>query len=332
VCLFLKTDHSTLAEGEIIMIGRVLAITSDNDPHVQMVQDHLDSRIIVFDPSISPRGQVLTYKWNGVKFDVLLNEKEIGDVGCVWFRKPKYPHAVSVPDEYLGLTRRSLEAHVRLFYAILEDCKWVSNPWSIWRAGNKLLQMERAFKVGFKVPETVVTTSSVQAEKFRKEVGDVVIKSVSQEALTVSGKTHLFYTRFIPQSQNLDMSGLFVSPTIFQRAINKVCDIRVTVVGNKVFACRITQKESLRDEIDWRKGIGTDNLNYENMGLDSELSTSCRCLVKDLGLKFGTIDLVVGNGGETWFLEINPNGQWGFVERNAGIPISKALASLFMES
>jgi len=297
--------------------------------HVQMVERHLGSKMIVYDPSVSPEKQNLTYRWNGRKFDVLLNGVLVSDVRWVWFRKPKYPESASVPEEYLELTLGVVKAHVKLLYGILGDRNWLSDPWSIWRANNKLLQTEEARKVSFRIPDTLVTNSAQQAERFRLRVGAMVVKAVSPEVLVVDGKPHLFYTTYIPKDAPLDLSGLCVSPTIFQKAVDKGFDLRVTVVGDAVFACKITQTGVLEGEIDWRKGIGSGNLVYEPTELDPKLENSCVRLTKLLGLKFGAIDLVVDRSGDVWFLEINPNGQWGFVEEHTGLPISEAFASMF---
>jgi glutathione synthase/RimK-type ligase-like ATP-grasp enzyme len=51
-------------------------------------------------------------------------------------------------------------------------------------------------------------------------------------------------------------------------------------------------------------------------------------MTRALGLKFSAIDLVVDVHGDVWFLELNPNGQWGFVELATGQPIGAAMAAL----
>lgn len=51
-------------------------------------------------------------------------------------------------------------------------------------------------------------------------------------------------------------------------------------------------------------------------------------LVSDLGLAFGAIDLTVTPGGDQIIPEINPTGQFGFVEERAGLPIFNAVAEL----
>lgn len=67
----------------------------------------------------------------------------------------------------------------------------------------------------------------------------------------------------------------------------------------------------------------------EHKNLPKEIGIKCINVVKALGLKFGAFDFMLDSDGQYWFLEVNPNGQWGFVELEAGIPISEGFAQLF---
>ena len=58
----------------------------------------------------------------------------------------------------------------------------------------------------------------------------------------------------------------------------------------------------------------------------------CRALVRRLGLRFGAIDMVQTPSGEHVFLEINPNGQWLWIERATGLPIANAIARLLAKA
>ena len=311
------------------MGGKILAITSGNDPHIEMVERYLDSRIIILDPSINPLEQQLTYRWDGERFIIILNGSEINDVSWVWYRKPRYPSDIPVPSQFKDVAMKYLETHYKSLFGILQRSRWISDPWHIFRGENKLLQMEVASSLGFNVPDTVVTNNPGEALSFRERIGDLIVKSIAPESLMIEGKVHLFYTTYIRKNEELDLSGLCVSPTIFQQVVAKTHDLRVTVVGNEVFACKIEVKGSLSEEIDWRKGIGSNDLVYSPLDLDEEISMKCVALTSALGILFSAIDLAVDKDGKVWFLEVNPNGQWGFVEENTGLSISKAFVRLF---
>ena len=75
---------------------------------------------------------------------------------------------------------------------------------------------------------------------------------------------------------------------------------------------------------DWRKGSYTD-LRHQVVSLPGDVEAACVKLVKNLGLRFGAIDLVLDRKGRFWFLECNPNGQWAWIENRTGLPISAAI-------
>jgi glutathione synthase/RimK-type ligase-like ATP-grasp enzyme len=61
----------------------------------------------------------------------------------------------------------------------------------------------------------------------------------------------------------------------------------------------------------------------------TDVAKRCRTLVERFGLRFGAVDLAVGSDGVYWFLELNPNGEWGWLQR-AGLPIAEALADTLL--
>lgn len=313
-------------------MAKVLVITSGNDPHVGMVQEYLDGSFVQFDPKVPPLEQALTYRWNNGSFDIFLNGTCVSDVETVWFRKPLQPEstAFSVAEVYRKFVAKSWAKATKAVYALLQDCLWVSDPWLVLKANNKLWQLEEASKVGFNVPETLVTNSPKDAMQFRAKVGDIITKALSAELIWSDDTPHLVFTARIPKGENIDLSGLAVSPAIFQAEVSKGVDLRVTVVADiDVFACEIHQSGKYADEIDWRKGICSTDLTYVPHTLPSGVRQKCVQLVRNMGLQFGAIDLILDPEGDYWFIENNPNGQWGFVELETGLPIAKALAELF---
>jgi len=96
--------------------------------------------------------------------------------------------------------------------------------------------------------------------------------------------------------------------------------VRVTVVGDQVLAAVADDQPDA--DIDWR--LNPDR-RWEAYSLSESDRKRCRALVADLGLGFGGIDLAVDADGTAWFLEVNPNGEWGWLSQRAGLPIVEAL-------
>lgn len=115
-----------------------------------------------------------------------------------------------------------------------------------------------------------------------------------------------------------------MAPILFQEYVEKETEIRVTVIGGSVFAAEIDSQSSLEGKDDWRKA-GPGSLKTNPVQLPKSLSDKCLQIVKELGLNFGTIDLIKTPNGCYVFLELNPNGQWGWLEEATGESYTDAL-------
>lgn len=123
-----------------------------------------------------------------------------------------------------------------------------------------------------------------------------------------------------------DGVSLKLAPVIYQELVPKRFDIRVTVVHQDLFAVAIDSQKLEAAAIDWRRA-DTDTLEHYTHTLPSDVAEACLMLMKVLGLNYGAIDLVLTPDDKYLFLEINPNGQWVWMEDRLGLPISEAIAT-----
>jgi glutathione synthase/RimK-type ligase-like ATP-grasp enzyme len=124
-----------------------------------------------------------------------------------------------------------------------------------------------------------------------------------------------------------------LAPVVFQENMAKRLEMRVTVVGEQVFAAEIRSPEHFRTGTDWRhyQEFGCEGF-YAVHSLPADVSQRCVRLCQELGLCYGAIDLILTPTGEYVFLEVNPGGQWGWIEEFTGLPISEAVARLLMDA
>src|SRR5262249_10189507 len=118
-----------------------------------------------------------------------------------------------------------------------------------------------------------------------------------------------------------------------QEAVDVATDIRVTVVGKKVFAATVTPTMADKTPAavrDWRAGDHYGGTTIQAFELPAAIARACVRHVKELGLMYGAIHLLLDKKGNFWFLENNPNGQWAFIEEATKQPIGKAIAELLM--
>lgn len=253
----------------------------------------------------------------------------LGDVTAAYFRRPEAPQ---IPDDVVSPEARAYCAAE--WSALLKtligrlDGLWFNDPTAIVRAEDKPRQLVAARRVGFRVPRTVITNRPDVALPFA-ESASLIAKPLREALLETPEGGRVMFTTRLASADLIDTSGLSAAPVILQDEIPKACDLRVTVVGERIFPVAIGSQDHDETQVDWRRGVRPD-LTHELTVLPEALAQACLALTKDLGLGFGAIDLVRTPEGEHWFLEINPNGQWAWIQERAGAPIAEAIVDHLM--
>jgi hypothetical protein len=195
------------------------------------------------------------------------------------------------------------------------DALWVNGFAAAQRAEYKLVQLAACRRLGIPFPETVVTTDAAEVAALIQRWGQVVFKSflVHQWEKRDSGKLHAVGVVLLNGDSELPADAIAVCPGIYQQYIEKRCDVRVTVMGDRMFALRLG-KGMDGAFVDWRGHSRDPAFRAEAMPLPPAIESKLGALMRELGLVFGCIDLVVDNEGEFHFLEVNQAGQFLFVE------------------
>ncbi|MEU0516938.1 ATP-grasp ribosomal peptide maturase [Streptosporangium sp. NPDC006007] len=306
----------------------VLVLTRLEDSTADMVIGHLnarDAQVVRFDPGVDfpaaaefstwftdqPRSRLIT-----TSRDIDLNQ-----VRAVYYRRPTpyLSDSSSHVERFAGTQARFGVGGV---LAAL-PCPYVSHPWAIAAAEYKPVQLTTARRVGFDVPATLITNRVDDAHAFATKHGPIIYKPLRATPCTdPNGEPATIWTT---QVEPGELDGT-ISQTahLFQVRIDKVADLRVTVIGEQVFCVRIDS-----DLLDWRQDY--DRLSYTVIEPPPGLADHCHTYLEDLGLRFGAFDFAFTNDDVPVFLECNPNGQWGWLEEVTGLPISAAVADLLLE-
>jgi hypothetical protein len=254
------------------------------------------------------------------------------DIQSVWYRRP-VPSVPSweindpvVQEFIIAESQASLEGLWRCL-----DCFWVSHPDNLRRAEYKLYQLKIAREIGFQLSPTIVTNIPASAREFcLHQASRVVYKPLRRGRLLRKYSVSLIYTNPISAEEVENLDSVRYAPSLFQKYVPKSTEIRVTVIGGKAFAVKIHSQDHEVSRHDWRRG-DTTQLRHETHSIPSELESKCISLVNSLGLEFGAIDLVLTPDGEYVFLEINPNGQWAWIQQLVPeIPLRETLADLLI--
>jgi hypothetical protein len=244
-------------------------------------------------------------------------------VRAVWWRRPEPPsrdlHGLStgrrqtLDDQWQALTEG---------LATIGRRRWVSHPAALHRAEDKLLQLRTAAHVGFSVPATVVVNDVVAALNFvERNGGRAVAKSLTAAHWENDAEAAFVFASLIDRDDLPSDPAVFRrAPVLLQEPIIPKRDVRATVIGDRVLAA---ETPPTTNEIDWRLEPDRPWMAVE---LSPAVNELCRRLVAALDLRFAGIDLAIADDGTAWFLEANPNGEWGWLVDAAGLPVAAALA------
>lgn len=249
---------------------------------------------------------------------------ELSRVGAVYYRSPgafRFPEGMSGPEERFAAAQA--RAGLGGVLSALE-CRWVNHPTAMARAEYKPVQLAAARACGLRVPPTLITNRSEEVRAFAAETGgQIVCKPVSSPVLIEAGQLKSVYTQRLHPEDLEDLRGLDTTVHLFQAWVDKEYEVRLTVVGGRMFAAAIHAGSQAAHE-DWRSDYGS--LTYTATTVPDEVAAGIRALMDRLQLRYGAADFIVGPDGRWTFLEVNPCGQWDWIQGATGLPIAEAIA------
>jgi len=207
------------------------------------------------------------------------------------------------------------------FHGLFEamDALWINPPALDASASHKPYQLALAQTLGLEIPQTMMTSDPEEAREFWRACdGDVIYKQfvALQEAWSE--------TRRLGEAEaQVADAAIRLAPVIFQRRVAAVADLRVTIIGDEVFAAAVDVRD-LAYDLDVRMNLDAKHVAHD---LPDDVADMLRALMRRLGLVYGAIDLRLAEDGRYVFLEINPAGQFLYVEQQTGQPITAALAA-----
>jgi hypothetical protein len=179
---------------------------------------------------------------------------DFADRAVGWYRKPDFDvMQVETGSEFSDLVRSEAASFVDALCA-LPNIHWINKPSAVVAARSKPAQLLLARKLGFSVPETIITNIPDEAVRFAKQTDDgIIVKSIYSASVQFDGHDFASITQRVgPDTLDQEKGSICFCPTQLQEEIRKLCDIRVTVVGHDVFACRIDSQKHTSTEVDWR--------------------------------------------------------------------------------
>ncbi|MFE9886138.1 ATP-grasp ribosomal peptide maturase [Streptomyces scopuliridis] len=262
--------------------------------------------------------------WNGALV-TSTRAVDLADVSAVYYRAPG---AFAFPDGMSGPERRFAAAQARAglggIITALDRCRWVSHPAAMARAEYKPVQLAAARDVGLRIAPTLITNQPEAVRAFAAEIaGPIVCKPVASPVFIEGDQLKAVYSRRLTDEDLTDLRGLGVTAHLFQAWADKAYEVRLTVVGNRMFATEVHAGSDAAHE-DWRTDYAS--LTYTATHTPPHIAHGVRLLLDQLGLRYAALDFVISPGGEWTFLEANPCGQWDWIAHEANHPIAEAIA------
>lgn len=310
------------------MAKRLLTVTTRNDLHADLVAQRIAAAgnpmfRLNFDEF--PEQYSIALEFAGGKWDGFITYIPTGDtvtlseIGAVWMRKKADFSFVSkqlAPQERAYAEVETRHILLSLLYSL--DCYWMSHPLALRGASWKGEQLQRAARMGFAVPPSLATNRRESVDAFTTTHGDIVFKPLSSPTLAaekVGPDERIAYslptTRITADHADI-LDAVVELPCFFQINVPKQHELRVTVIGDKVFAAKIHSQDDPRTTTDCRD-MSAD-IRYEKAALRVEIERRCLDFVHSYGLTFGALDLIVTPEEGYVFLENNPVGQFLFVQ------------------
>jgi MvdC family ATP-grasp ribosomal peptide maturase len=249
------------------------------------------------------------------------------EVRAVWARKLWTPRMADDLDErFREMCVRESAAALEGLLDALYDARWVNDLRRERAAENKQRQLRVAARAGLRVPRTLVTNDPEAARQFFEETeGQMVAKLLRPLTVSMTAAPLFVYTSRVREEDLAGAEALRHSPMVFQELIPKERELRVAWVAGEAFAGALDAGGTSRGQIDWRLAAPGE-CQWQAAELPTEVSGGLRAMMSELGLVFGAVDLICTPAGEHVFLEVNPGGEWGMLERDLELPISDAIA------
>jgi hypothetical protein len=266
----------------------------------------------------------LSYGINFPVDDEILTSEDrriaLADATVMWLRRIRSEQSlrVEVADEGArGVINSDCSGALTGFLSTHFHGKWISTPEATSRAADKVGQLQAAHECGFRVPRTLVSQSRDAVLDFHESCGgNIVVKTV------VGAPGPFLQTVRLADPRSLDESSFAAAPAIFQECIEGCEHLRLNCFGNESYAALIRS-----EDLDWRVNLDVPISSY---AVPQELHRKVRGVLDRLGLEMGVVDLKLTPEHEPVWLEVNPQGQFIFLDAFTDLKLAESFAAYLL--
>ncbi|MEL6536501.1 MAG: MvdC/MvdD family ATP grasp protein [Bacteroidota bacterium] len=325
-------------------MSKVLIITYTEDNEcIERVTEKLEakgSEVIRFDTDMYPGETTLTSSFTQGKWQHALHQRgvthDLSDLTAIWYRRQRLGEGLAkrIEQKYWSSARQEADYSFQGF--MLSQTSFILDPvWRVKAAGSKQLQLQLAHQLGLNIPETLISNDPQQMRGFYQaqttESREVITKMQASFAIMEQGKETVVFTNVLQPEHLEDSESLTLCPMQFQTKEEKAVELRVTVVGTQIFAWEIDSQSSEAAKHDWRRDGANMLDQWKPHALPQPVADALLKLMDALMLNYGAADFIVTPEGKYVFLEVNPSGEFFWLDRlEEDHAISEALARVLV--
>jgi len=255
------------------------------------------------------------------------------DFTNVWYRRPeRLKHSLLSDTAESKLILDEWSEALDGFLAHIPVQRWMNHPSANVGASHKIEQLTTARRLGLSVPDTLLTQDPTKLRDFfARHAGSIIVKPISVGYIDRDDghPDSLIYTNPVAQQHLVDLNDLPSCPTLFQERVDKAVDIRITVVDEAIHAIQLTACDpggSQRCDI---RRNNMEDVAYQPIAVPEDVEHGLRRLLDNYNLRFGAIDMAITNTGDWVFFEVNPNGQWAWLDLAGAADIASSFVQSF---
>jgi len=259
------------------------------------------------------------------KCNLFINQKKINGI---YYRRPVLPH-LNIQNANDNLSWQLQNEAYEVFDSFINsiDVNFLNSKYAMIKAENKLIQLKNAKNVGFYIPKTIITNDKSRLYQYLNQNKKYCIKPLYLGYFELNRNNYIPYTAII---EKCDYDMIINYPVFIQEYVEKKYELRITCIGDKIFPVKILSQSNNSTKIDWRVD-NCSSVEYMKTRINNELKNKCNKLLHCFNLNFACIDLIVGKNNKIYFLDLNPNGQWAWLDEILNLGIAKEIERYFYE-
>lgn len=281
------------------------------------------------------------YNTSDIKF--ILQERfmiKSKKIKSYWYRRGeiglKYKYEVRTKEEEFNdlifwHLENELEELIRFFTKRLEDDKEVKSIGNYLVKNKKLDQLFFANRANLKIPKSLITTQKSELVSFYKSCKErIITKGIDRSpSLSFKNTSYEGYTEELNDDLIAKLPDNFF-PSFFQENIVKQYELRIFYLKGRFYAMAIFSQGEEQTKTDMRKYNDVRPNKTVPYKVPNDIENKLVDFMDKMNLDSGSIDMIVDTNDEFYFLEVNPNGQFGMVSTPCNYYIEKKIAQVLI--